>query len=71
MNSDIFWGVFENTGSIEAFLTYYKSEEISSDTYEIAGATNRRERAKKLPRKNNKIRFILQEKAKRYSLAIS
>lgn len=39
MNSDIFWGVFENTGSIEAFLTYYKSEEISSDTYEIAGVT--------------------------------
>lgn len=53
MSSDIFWEVFENTGSIEAFLTYYKSEEISSDTYGIAGVTIV-EKGQKTTRKNNK-----------------
>ncbi len=53
MNSDIFWGVFENTGSIEAFLTYSKSEEISSDTYDIAGVTIL-EKGQKTTKKNNK-----------------
>ena len=28
MNTGVFWGVFENTGSIEAYLTYCKTEEV-------------------------------------------
>jgi len=39
MNTIVFWEVFENTGSIEAFLTYSKSEEISSDIYGVASNT--------------------------------
>ncbi len=53
MNSDIFWGVFENTGSIEAFLTYHTSEEISSDTYDVGNATIVEKRQKN-SKKNNK-----------------
>jgi len=36
MSSDILWDVFENTGSIKAFLTYSRSENISSNIYELA-----------------------------------
>jgi hypothetical protein len=32
MDTGIYWEVFENTGSVEAFLTYYKTEEVSSDS---------------------------------------
>lgn len=53
MNSDIFWGVFEKTGSIEAFLTYSKSEEISSGIYDVASATIVEKRQKN-SKKNNK-----------------
>ena len=30
MDVGVYWDVFESTGSIEAFLTYYKTEELSS-----------------------------------------
>ena len=32
MDAVVYWEVFESTGSIEAFLTYYKTEEVSSDS---------------------------------------
>jgi len=32
MDSVVYWEVFENTGSIEAFLAYYKSEEVSPNS---------------------------------------
>jgi len=32
MDAGIYWEVFESTGSIEAFLTYYKTQEVSSNS---------------------------------------
>jgi hypothetical protein len=32
MGAGVFWEVFENTGSIEAYLTYSKTEELVSDS---------------------------------------
>jgi hypothetical protein len=32
MEAGVFWDVFETTGSIEAYLTYLKTEEVSSDS---------------------------------------
>jgi hypothetical protein len=32
MGAGVYWEVFESTGSVEAFLTYYKTEEVSSDS---------------------------------------
>jgi len=32
MDTGVYWEVFESTGSIEAFLAYYKTEEVSSDS---------------------------------------
>ena len=31
MGAGIYWEVFESTGSIEAYLTYCKAEEVSLD----------------------------------------
>ena len=31
MDTGVYWDVFENTGSIEAYLTYCKTEEAASD----------------------------------------
>ena len=28
METGVYWGVFENTGSIEAYLAYCKTEEV-------------------------------------------
>jgi hypothetical protein len=39
MESGIFWDVFESTGSIEAYLTYSKSEHYFSETYNIGGVS--------------------------------
>jgi hypothetical protein len=32
MSTGVFWEVFENTGSIEAYLTYSKTDEAVSDS---------------------------------------
>jgi len=32
MDTVVYWEVFESTGLIEAYLTYCKSEEVSSDS---------------------------------------
>jgi hypothetical protein len=32
METVVYWDVFENTGSIEAYLAYCKNEEVSSDS---------------------------------------
>ena len=32
MGAGFFWEVFENTGSIEAYLTYSKTDEVVSDS---------------------------------------
>ena len=32
MDTGVYWEIFESTGSVEAFLTYYKAEEVSSDS---------------------------------------
>ena len=32
METGVYWEIFESTGSVEAFLTYYKTEEVSSDS---------------------------------------
>ena len=32
MDKVIYWEVFENTGSIEAYLTYCKAKEVFSDS---------------------------------------
>jgi hypothetical protein len=32
MGAGVFWEVFENTGSIEAYLTYSKTDEEVSDS---------------------------------------
>jgi hypothetical protein len=32
MGTGIYWEVFEKTGSVEAYLTYCKTEEVSSDS---------------------------------------
>ena len=32
MDKVVYWGIFENTGSVEAYLTYCKTEEVSSDS---------------------------------------
>ena len=32
MDTGIYWVVFESTGSIEAYLTYCKTEEVSTDS---------------------------------------
>jgi hypothetical protein len=32
MGMGVYWDVFESTGSIEAYLTYCKTEEISLDS---------------------------------------
>jgi len=37
MESGIFWDVFESTGSIEAYLTYSRAEQFSSDTHVVGG----------------------------------
>ena len=42
MDAGIYWGVFESTGSIEAYLTYRRTEEVSSDS-----STNSEESASK------------------------
>ena len=34
MGTGIYWEVFERTGSVEAYLTYCKTEEVSSDSSE-------------------------------------
>ena len=34
MDSGVYWSVFEITGSIEAYLAYCKTEEVSSDPSE-------------------------------------
>lgn len=39
MESVIFWDVFESTGSIEAYLTYSKTELVSSDMYVVGGVS--------------------------------
>ena len=31
MGTGVYWDVFENTGSIEAYLTYCETEEAASD----------------------------------------
>ena len=31
MGTGVYWDVFENTGSIEAYLTYSRAEEVASD----------------------------------------
>jgi len=37
MESGIFWDVFESTGSIEAYLTYSRAEQLSPDTHVFGG----------------------------------
>ncbi len=37
MESGIFWDVFESTGSIEAYLTYSRTEQVSYDTNVVGG----------------------------------
>ena len=32
MGTGVYWEVFENTGSIEAYLTYCKAEEVTSES---------------------------------------
>ena len=32
METGVYWGVFENTGSIEAYLAYCKAEEVVLDS---------------------------------------
>ena len=32
MGTGVYWDVFENTGSIEAYLTYCRTEEVASDS---------------------------------------
>ena len=32
MDTVVYWDVFENTGSIEAYLAYSKAEEVSPDS---------------------------------------
>lgn len=32
MDTVVYWEVFENTGSIEAYLAYCKTEEVVSDS---------------------------------------
>ena len=32
MGPGIYWDVFEKTGSVEAYLAYCKTEEVSSDS---------------------------------------
>ena len=32
MGIGVYWEVFENTGSIEAYLAYCKTEEVASDS---------------------------------------
>ena len=32
MDTVVYWEVFESIGSIEAYLTYCKTEEVSSDS---------------------------------------
>jgi hypothetical protein len=32
MDTVVYWEVFENTGSIEAYLAYSKTEEVISDS---------------------------------------
>jgi len=39
MESGIFWDVFESTGSIEAYLTYSKTEQHPLDTHVIGGVS--------------------------------
>ena len=34
MDTGVFWGVFENTGSIEAYLAYCKTEEVADTSLE-------------------------------------
>ena len=33
METGVYWGVFENTGSIEAYLAYCKTEEVVLDSF--------------------------------------
>lgn len=55
MDPGVFWEVFENTGSIEAFLTYSKSEEVSPDIHDIAVNTViQKNQGTKTARKKNK-----------------
>lgn len=39
MESGIFWDVFESTGSIEAYLTYSRTEQVSYDTNVVGGVS--------------------------------
>jgi hypothetical protein len=32
MDTVVYWGIFESTGSIEAYLAYCKNEEVSADS---------------------------------------
>jgi hypothetical protein len=34
MDKVVYWEVFESTGSVEAYLTYCKADEVSSDSLE-------------------------------------
>lgn len=56
MESVIFWDVFESTGSIEAYLTYSKTELVSSDTYTVGGVfiTDEDQKTKAIKRKRYK-----------------
>jgi hypothetical protein len=36
MDEGVYWEVFENTGSIEAYLAYCKTEGFSSDSSSIS-----------------------------------